>query len=146
MNPAGADGGAGEGAEQAVLAAHEAFYAAVETGDLDALRRAWVDDPASVCVHPGASPIHGTDAVLRSWALIMANTAYLQFFLTDVQVTVTGDLAAVTLTENVLTAQEGQPTDSFHGGRARAVNVLVRTAGGWRMWLHQAAPVGSDDI
>ena len=28
----------------------------------------------------------GTDAVLRSWALVMANVEYIQFFLTDVQV------------------------------------------------------------
>jgi ketosteroid isomerase-like protein len=131
-----------------VLAANEAFYAAVEAGDLDALRTVWTDADGSVCVHPGASPIHGTSAVLRSWALVMASTDYIQFFLTDVQVTVADGVAAVSCTENVLTgAGTGGPTAGeapFRGGRARAVNVFTNVGGRWRMWLHQAAPVGSD--
>jgi ketosteroid isomerase-like protein len=127
-----------------VLAVNEAFYAAVEAGDLDALRGLWVDDEASVCIHPGAGPIHGTGGVLRSWALVMASTDYIQFFLTDVQVTVAGDTAAVTCTENILSAGDGSA--SFVGGRAQALNVLTRSGGGWRLRVHQAAPVVSDDI
>jgi ketosteroid isomerase-like protein len=139
-----------DGAEvEEVLAVHEAFYAAVEAGDLDGLRRVWVDTPGSVCVHPGAAPIHGTASVLRSWALVMASTDYIQFFLTDVEVSVAGDMAAVTCTENVLTGTGpgagGVTGDApFRGGRARAVNVFTRADGRWRMWLHQASPVGSD--
>ena len=48
-----------------VVAANEAFYAALEAADLDALERLWVD--AAFCVHPGLPPIHGRKAVLRSW-------------------------------------------------------------------------------
>jgi ketosteroid isomerase-like protein len=128
-----------------VLAANEAFYAAVEAGDLDALRAVWTDSGHSVCVHPGAAPIHGSAAVLRSWALVMASTDYIQFFLTDVQVSVDGEVAAVTCTENVLTGTGGQSEDApFRGGRARAVNVFTKVDGRWRLWLHQASPVGSD--
>jgi ketosteroid isomerase-like protein len=126
-----------------VLAVHEAFYGAVERGDLDALRAAWTDAPDSVCVHPGAPPIHGTPAVLRSWAMVMASTDYIQFFLTDVQVSVLGDVAAVTCTENVLT---GADRGAFRGGKAQALNAFTRTEGGWRLWLHQASPVGSAGI
>jgi len=132
----------GHGAD--VLAANDAFYAAVEAGDLDALAKVWRDD-AAVCVHPGTAPIHGAGPVLRSWALVMANTDYIQFFLTDVRVSLHGDLAAVTCTENILTAGEGQ-TSSFHGGKAQALNVFTREATGWRMWIHQASPVGSAGI
>ncbi len=136
----------GPGADDAaeVLAANRAFYAAVEAGDLDGIRAALVGHRDAVCVHPGAEPIHGTESVLRSWALILANTPYLQFFLTDEEVSVHGDVAAVTLTENVLAAAEGAATDTFHGGRARALNVLCRTEAGWRVWIHQASPVGSE--
>jgi ketosteroid isomerase-like protein len=129
----------------AVLAANEAFYAAVEAGDLDRLQGLWTPDEGSVCVHPGAAPIHGTAAVLRSWALVMASTDYIQFFLTDVEVTVTGDTAALTCTENVLTGTgEAAGEAPFRGGRARALNVFTRVDGRWRMWLHHAGPVGSD--
>jgi hypothetical protein len=81
--------------------------------------------------------------VLRSWVLIMASTDYVQFFLTDVQVTGSSDAAAVTCTENMLTAGADQ-TGSFDGGRALALNVFTRSPDGWRLWIHQAAPVGSD--
>ena len=65
-----------------------------------------------------ALPVRGTSAIeLRSWALIMANTPYIQFFLTDVEVSVLGDVASVTCTENVLTAGESTASDSFGGGR-----------------------------
>jgi ketosteroid isomerase-like protein len=127
-----------------VMAVNRQFYAAVEAGDLDALRSLWADHENTVCIHPGAAPIHGTPGVMRSWALIMANTDYIQFFLTDVAVTVAGDSAVVTCTENILTG--GDHEGAFRGGRAAALNVLSRGADGWRLWVHQAAPVGSDDI
>ncbi len=128
--------------QAALIEANEELYSAVETGDLDRLRRLCATDRELVCVHPGAAPIHGTAAVLRSWVLIMASTDYVQFFLTDVQVTGVGDAAAVTCTENMLTAGADQ-TRSFDGGRAMALNVFTRADDGWRLWIHQAAPVGS---
>ena len=130
----------------AVAAVNEAFYAAVESGDIDALRAVWCEHRDAVCVHPGAEPIHGTASVLRSWSLIMANTDYIQFFLTDVEVTVSGDTAAVTCTENILTADEGTTGGAFAGGKAQALNVFTRSADGWRLWIHQAAPVGSEVV
>ena len=130
--------------EAEVLAANQAFYAAVEAGDLDRLEGLTCAERELVCIHPGAAPIHGTRAVLRSWALIMANTDYIQFFLTDVEVTMAGDVAAVTCTENILTA--GEETQAFQGGKAQAVNVFTRETDGWRLWLHQASPVGSSGI
>jgi len=140
---AGADHAAAERA--AVLATHEAFYAAVEAGDLDRVEELWCDEPSSVCIHPGARPIHGTAAVLRSWAVVMATREYVQFFLTDVEVSVAGDVAAVTCTENVLTGQGGSGT-AFQGGRGQALTVLRRSDPGWRLWLHQSTPVGSEPI
>ena len=128
-----------------VLAANEAFYAAVEAGDLDGLRGLCAAERELVCVHPGVEPIHGTGKVLRSWALIMAHNDYIQFFLTGVEVSVQGDVAAVTCTENILTAGEEQ-TAGFSGGKAQALNVFTREPAGWRMWIHQASPVGSAGI
>ncbi len=126
-----------------VLAVHEAFYASVEAGDLDGLRAVWSREEGTVCVHPGAAAIHGTSAVLRSWALVMAAHDYIQFFLTDVRVTVAEDSAVVTCTENVL--RDDQTSDAvFAGGRAQALTVLAREAGDWRLRVHQSSPVGSD--
>ncbi len=126
-------------------AVNTAFYEAFETADLDTMQDLWLDDPETLCVHPGALPVRGTPAINRSWALIMANTPYIQFFLTDVEVSVLTaegrDVASVTCTENVLTGDDRTGPDAFGGARAVATNVFVRTDQGWRLWIHHASPV-----
>jgi uncharacterized protein (TIGR02246 family) len=128
-----------------VEAVNTAFYQAFESADLDAMLDLWLEDPEALCVHPGALPVRGTSAISRSWALIMANTPYIQFFLTDVEVSVLDGVASVTCTENVLTGDERTGPDVFGGARAVATNVFVRTDQGWRLWIHHASPVLSGD-
>jgi uncharacterized protein (TIGR02246 family) len=127
--------------KEQVAAANTAFYEAFESADLDAMTGLWVDDAETLCVHPGALPVRGTPAINRSWALIMANTPYIQFFLTDVEISLLGDVASVTCTENVLTADESTEEGAFSGAKAVATNVFVRTDDGWRLWIHHASPV-----
>ena len=128
------------GDRAAVEAANTAMYEAFETADVDRMARAWDDvaPAALVCVHPGWPMLRGRDAVLRSWSAVMAGTDYIQFFLTDVQVSVTGDTAVVTCTENVLTevTEKGSSNASVV-----ATNVLVRRPGGWRVQVHHGSPV-----
>ena len=134
---------AGDAAE--VEAANAEFYVAFESADLDTMSDLWLVDEETLCVHPGALPVRGTPAINRSWALIMANTPYIQFFLTDVEVSVLGDVASVTCTENVLTADEMTEDESFNGAKAVATNVFVRTGDDWRLWIHHASPVLSGE-
>jgi hypothetical protein len=135
----------------AVLRANQLLYDAFETGDIDLMSALWLGGPDAgsvTCVHPGWSPLHGRDTVLRSWSMIMANTSYIQFVLTDVVARVTDDVAVVTCGENMLTdlpldpgALPGDVPPGLAGGRAVATNVFRRTADGWRLWLHHASPV-----
>nr|MBA2560991.1 nuclear transport factor 2 family protein [Propionibacteriales bacterium] len=83
---------------------------------------------------------------MRSWLALMANTPYIQFFLTDVQAVVVGDLASVTCTENVLSAAPDNSVGVFAGGSAAATNVFRRTSAGWRLWIHHASPVLSGPL
>ncbi len=134
--------------QQEVERVNATFYEAFETADLDTMQDLWLDDPDSLCVHPGALPVRGTGPINRSWALIMANTPYIQFFLTDVEVSVLDGVASVTCTENVLTGDETTGLDAFGGAKAVATNVFVHTPQGWRLWIHHASPVlsgGSHD-
>jgi ketosteroid isomerase-like protein len=124
-----------------VATVNTVFYEAIESADLDTMRDLWLDDPDSVCVHPGALPVRGAGPIGRSWALVMASTPYIQFFLTDVEVSLHGETAFVTCTENVLTGDERTGPDAFGGGKAVATNVFVRTTDGWRLWIHHASPV-----
>ena len=133
-----------------VEAANAALYAALEAGDLDALTDVWVsgadadDVRGAVCVHPGWPVLRGRASVLRSYALIMANTEYIQFFLTDVEVAVDGDAALVSCTENILSGGEAEEEGELGplvGGRVVASNLFRRTAQGWKLWSHHGSPV-----
>jgi len=129
----------------AVQSANDQLYAAFEAADLDAMQVLWVDGELAEmarCVHPGADVIAGRESVLRSWALLMANTEYLQFIVTEADTVVEGDLAVVTCTENVLSS--GGTNQALGAGRALTTNGFVRVEGQWRIWLHHASPVLSD--
>ncbi|WP_329119130.1 nuclear transport factor 2 family protein [Streptomyces sp. NBC_01353] len=130
----------------AVEAANTAFYEAMERGDFEEISELWLDDGATPisCVHPGWPVLSGRGEVLRSYALIMANTEYIQFFLTDVKVSLAGDVAVVTCTENILSggpAEDGAELGPLVGQLVVATNVFRRTFDGWRIWSHHGSPV-----
>ncbi|QGZ49604.1 DUF4440 domain-containing protein [Streptomyces sp. QHH-9511] len=131
---------------EAVEAANTAFYEAMERGDFEEVSDLWLDDGATPisCVHPGWPVLSGRGEVLRSYALIMANTEYIQFFLTDVKVSLAGDVAVVTCTENILSggpAEDGAELGPLVGQLVVATNVFRRTSEGWRIWSHHGSPV-----
>ncbi|MFJ8668634.1 nuclear transport factor 2 family protein [Streptomyces sp. NPDC093600] len=137
---------------EAVEAANTAFYEAMERGDFEEVSTLWLDDGATPisCVHPGWPVLSGRSEVLRSYALIMANTEYIQFFLTDVKVSLGGDVAVVTCTENILSggpAEDGAELGPLVGQLVVATNVFRRTFDGWKIWSHHGSPVlaESDD-
>ncbi|MET9594870.1 nuclear transport factor 2 family protein [Streptomyces sp. NPDC006516] len=130
----------------AVEQANTDFYEAMERGDLAALSGLWLpgEDLTVSSVHPGWPVLRGRGEVLRSYALIMANTEYIQFFLTDVGVSMTGDTALVTCTENILSggpAEDGNALGPLVGQLVVATNVFRRTPDGWKLWSHHGSPV-----
>jgi len=131
--------------EDGVRAANSAFYAALETRDLDAMAEVWEHSDRIVVTHPGWPMLRGWAKVAGSWDAIFRNTGYIQFVLTDEQVTVVGDTAWVTLDENIL--QSAGETE-LSGSKATSVNVFVRDPeldrAAWRMVVHHASPVHSE--
>lgn len=147
-------GAAGQRADdadrEAVLAANRALYEALENGDLEAVEDTWLgpgeadDKGGVVCVHPGWPVLRGRAQVTRSYMLIMANTEYIQFFLTDVEVDVQGDVALVTCTENILSGGEAEEEGELGplvGGKVVSTNLFRRTGAGWKLWSHHGSPV-----
>ncbi|MEU7003291.1 nuclear transport factor 2 family protein [Nonomuraea sp. NPDC046570] len=131
----------------AIETVNQAFYTAIEDADLDRMTEIWAEDSGDdlvSCVHPGWSLLAGRAEVLRSWALIMANTTYIQFVLTDVNTNVLGDVAVLTCVENILTAGD-EGDSSFAAGKVVASNVYIKTAQGWRLWMHHGSPVLQSD-
>jgi ketosteroid isomerase-like protein len=132
----------------AVRDVNSAFYAALETRDLDAMSEVWEHSDRVSVTHPGWPMLRGWARVVGSWEAIFHNTGYIQFVLTDEHVTVVGDSAWVTLDENIL--QSGRPeaaADDLSGAKATTINVFARGGDGaddptrWRMVVHHASPV-----
>lgn len=142
-----------EAERDVLLELNEALYNAFEDADLDRMDALWADDGLAdsvVCVHPGWPTLRGRDEVMRSWAMIMANTSYIQFVLTDVELALAGEIAVVTCVENIITAADddsGSESTAFAGAKGVATNVFRRTPTGWRLWVRHGSPVldGSND-
>ena len=116
-----------------VLAANQAFYDAHEARDLDAMADVWADGDEVVCIHPGWPILRGRDDVLESWRRIFGGPGRNQFIVTNDAVVVDGDLAWVTLDENLV--------DDGATGTIAATNVFRRVEGAWRMVVHHGSPV-----
>lgn len=133
-----------EADESGVRDANSAFYAALESCDLDAMADVWEHSDRIVVTHPGWPMLRGWARVAGSWDAIFRNTGYIQFVLTDELITVVGDSAWVTLDENIL---QSAASDELSGSKATSVNVFVRDeddASRWRMVVHHASPVAGD--
>lgn len=125
----------------AVTAANAELYAAFEDGDLDRLEAVWDESDEVRCVHPGWPLLQGRSRVLRSWSVIMANTSYIQFFLTGIDAIVEGDIAIVTCEENILTAVVEADGTLSDGAKVMATNVFRRRPAGWKLIVHHGSPV-----
>lgn len=129
--------------EEAVLEASRALYAAFEARDMDAMDEVWEHSDRATVTHPGHPVLRGWETVRASWARIIAHTPYIQFFLTEEQVTVVGDAAWVTLYENILQEVPRPGASGLGDSRVAATNVFARGVdGGWRMVVHHGSPVG----
>ncbi len=117
----------------AVLAANRAFYDAHEERDLVAMAAVWDHGPQTVCIHPGWPILRGWAQIEESWRRIFGGPGRNQFIVTNEVVAAAGDVAWVTLDENLV--------DQFAAGTVAATNTFVRTPDGWRMVLHHGSPV-----
>jgi ketosteroid isomerase-like protein len=137
-------------ADEQVRAANAAYYAAFEAFDLDAMSAAWEHSDRVSVTHPGWPTLRGWARVIGSWEAIFSNTDYIQFVLTDEVVTVVGEVAWVTLDENILQSSGspdggGADTEELSGARIAATNVYVRGDEGWQMLLHHGSPVSTPE-
>jgi len=118
--------------------ANLAFYAAFEARDLEAMSHLWEHTDRVVCTHPGWAVLRGWGQVAASFFALFQNDQHLQFILTNISAQSEGDVAWVSVDENILAEAEPATT-------VAALNVFVRPPGGeWRMVAHHASPVTAD--
>jgi ketosteroid isomerase-like protein len=118
---------------QELLELNQAFYEAFEAGDLDAMSDLWEHTDRVTCTHPGWAVLRGWGAVAASWVAMFQGPQRIQFILTDERVEIAGDLGWVTLDENIIGADAGSTVS--------ALNLFVRTDGGWRLVAHHGSAI-----
>ena len=128
----------------------QAFYDALEAGDVDALMNVWSDDDEIVCIHPGGPRLVGARAIAASWREILGNgpisvrpsqAQVLQGSLVSVHSALSRVIALV--------RTEGPSAGMPPATQAMTVNILVthvffKGAQGWRMVLHHASVTPED--
>jgi hypothetical protein len=119
------------------LAANHRFYEAFETGNLDAMSDLWERSDRSTCTHPGWVTLRGWGSIAASFFALFQGPPSLQFLLTEERAEVVGNLAWVSVDENLLGAQGG--------ATVAALNVFVRgeADGEWRMVCHHGSVVNN---
>jgi len=112
-----------------------AFYAAFSRCDLEVMRNLWVRGDV-VCVHPGAEPIQGYEAVVRSWRHIFSGAERPNVQIKIIQSIVSDDLVMHMVEEHI-----GSSAAPHQGAVVFATNVYRRNGQGWLMVAHNASVV-----
>jgi hypothetical protein len=123
-------------ASDAALAANRRFYEAFEDRNMDAMSDLWERSDRSTCTHPGWATLRGWGPIAASFFALFQNARQMQFVLTEERAQVVGDLAWVSLDENLLGDQSG--------ATIAAVNIFVRPPSGgdeWRLVCHHGSIV-----
>ncbi len=115
-------------------AVEEAFYRAIQNGDIETMKAVWAEDDNISCIHPGGQRLDGRAAVRQSWEQIFEHSRDMQFRLTDLSHFYDQNLAVHVLYEHIRLGPDGnfQPP-------VIATNVYRLTDNGWRMLLHHAS-------
>jgi len=93
----------------------------------------WEHSDRVVCTHPGWASLHGWAKVAASYYAIFSNPARQQLILTEPHVMRVGDVAWVSVDENLLGPAMGHTV--------AAMNVYVRDGDRWKMVVHHAGSV-----
>jgi uncharacterized protein (TIGR02246 family) len=123
--------------EQAVRAANERFYMAMNALDIEAMDEAWANDGGAVCVHPGREALVGYERIRESWILIFSSSSSMSIAASNVRVQLSDDVAWVVCTETISMMTE----EGLTAAAAQATNIFRRKEGRWRMILHHASPI-----
>jgi uncharacterized protein (TIGR02246 family) len=121
-------------------AAEEAFYRALQKGDLDLMMAVWEEDENISCVHPGGQRLEGRAAVRQSWEQIFTHSSGIELHLSDESRYDDQNLTVHVVHEHIRLGK-----DSQHQPPVIATNVYRLTDNGWRMVMHHASPTRVSD-
>ncbi len=117
-------------------AVEEAFYEALENGDLDALMELWCEDEEVVFIHPSGLRLTGITAIRQS-LLGLIESGGLNIRVSDVLVHHNATMSVHHLIERLAVETEHGPEVMTFA----ATNVYLKGPSGWQLYLHQATPI-----
>lgn len=121
-------------------AVEEAFYDAMQRGDVEAMMSLWADDEDVLCVHPSSGRLVGLSAIRQSWASIFDGGGGIDVRAIEVRAHTGAVIAVHNLVEQII-------VDTQAGTQiveCVATNVYVKQASGWRMVLHHSASAAGE--
>ena len=121
-------------------AVEEAFYDAMQKGDLAALMALWADDEEVVCVHPNGQRLVGLEAVRTSFENIFG-AGSIAVHVRSVRSHAGALIAVHNLIEQIRIEGRGGSSTV----ECVATNVYVKGPYGWRILVHHASPHESGD-
>jgi hypothetical protein len=99
---------------------------------MDAMSELWEHSDRALCTHPGWGSLHGWGAIAASFFALFQSGERLQFILTAERAEVDGDLAWVSVDENIL---------GIEAATVSALNLFARDGDRWRMAAHHGSAV-----
>ena len=120
-------------------AAEEAFYDAMQRGDLAGMMSLWSDEDDAVCVHPNGARVIGLRAIRASFEEIFSQGG-IEVRVSDVHVHQGAMIAVHNLVEKIIVSGR-MGTEVIE---CVATNVYVKSADGWHIVLHHASAAGDE--
>lgn len=116
--------------------AEDAFYDALDEGNLEQMLSVWADADDITCLLPMQPMIQGREAVVRLFTHILSQGRSVSLAIAHLGWIETDDIAIHQVEETVLDTPSGAPPPPpFYG-----TNIYRRDASGWRLIVHQNAP------
>jgi ketosteroid isomerase-like protein len=114
----------------------QAFYEALQTGDIEKLMACWADEDDIVCVHPGGPRVVGAGAIRASFDEIFGHGARVLARPEHIRRLDSLSSAVHHVLENVEVMTASGPGQAY----VVATNVYFKTPQGWRLVVHHASP------
>lgn len=122
-----------------------AFYDALERGDLEAMMAVWAEDEEIVCVHPGGPMLVGYATIRDAWRRIFDHGRRLDVQRSPPTVIATPFVATHCLIERIRVSPSPANSEQTQAPVA-ATNVYLRGPLGWRMTVHHSSPVPPESL
>lgn len=119
--------------------AEEAFYAAFENRNIEAMMQIWAQNHTVVCVHPQGPQLLDLESIRHSFEQIMNNSPRFSIDIDVLEEFTDGNISIRYVNEHLST------DDDETGFTILATNVYKKTENGWRMVLHHASPASVEE-